>query len=467
MDFNTPLFLVFFSAFFIFYYFVARTRSQRLWLVAAGSLAFYGAWNIRFVPVLLGTGTANYFMGLGLAREENERRRKMRLVAGVAFNLAVLVLFKYACFFIENASSLGTILGSSRTWSAPAVLFPVGISFYTLQCIAYQTDVHRRTIEPSRRLRDFLAALTFFPRLAAGPFVRWADWLPQFDELKSADWHQIERAFLLISFGLVKKTVADLVSPIADGLFQTPGPHTALECWTGVLAFAGQIYGDFAGYTDIAIGCSLLLGFSIPPNFDLPYASISPIKFWRRWHISFSQWLYEYVYLPMALQYREHPALCLMVTVLLAGLWHGAKWTFVLYGIYHGILLAATYWSFMRIPERWASGRAWLPRVVMTAATFYFVLLGFAVFRAETVSQALDLWLSMHRATRPSAPTFDSGAPFCAAAAAVVFCHALDFAALKTEIGRRPVILWPATVAGFVFSFVFGYSGKVFVYFSF
>ena len=463
MEFNTPLFLEFFFAFYVLYFFAARTRSQRLWLIAAGSLVFYGAWDVRLVPILLAAGTANYFMARGLARETDERRGKLRLAAGVGFNLAVLVAFKYAGFFLKNGPSLG----ASRIWSPEAVLVPVGMSFYTLQCIAYQVDVHRRAIEPSRSFRDFLAALTFFPRLAAGPFVRWADWLPQFDELKSPDWRQVERAFLLISFGLVKKTVADLVSPFADALYQTPGPHSALASWTGVLAFAAQIYGDFSGYTDIAIGCSLLLGFSLPPNFDLPYLSISPVKFWRRWHASFSQWLYEYVYLPLALEFRGHPALCLMTTVLLAGLWHGTSWTFALYGVYNGMLLAATYWAFRRIPESWASGRARLPRAALTAATFYFIILGFVIFRAQTVSQAWELWRSLHGAITPTAPPLFSPRMLGAAVLALVFCHALDFAALRTERWRRSLVLWPAAAAGFAFSFVLGYSGKIFVYFKF
>ena len=450
MEFNTLQFLAFFLLFFVLYHFAARTRGQRLWLLVAGSLAFCGARNVRFVPVLIATGTANYFMALGLARQEDETRRKNRLAAGVAANLAWLVFFKNENFFLGNAPQ--------------GLLLPLGISFYTLQCIAYLADVRRRAIEPSRSLRDFLAALAFFPRLAAGPFVRWADWLPQFDELKPPDWRQVERAFLLISFGLAKKTVADLVSPIADALFRSPGPHSALESWTGALAFAGQLYGDFAGYTDIAIGCSLLLGFSVPPNFDLPFLAISPMQFWRRWHMSFTQWLYEYAYLPLALAYRKRPAFSLMATVLLVGLWHGSKWTFVFYGAYHGILLAATQWTYRRLPERWASGRAWLPRAIMTAATFYFVVLGFTMFRAETVSQGLGLWRSMHGAGLPSAPASDAGAMLAAAAAALVCCHALDFAARKAEVGEKPFVLWPATVVAFAFSFALDGLGKTFIY---
>lgn len=452
MNFNPALFLALFASFFILYHFVAVRRSARLWLIIAVSLVFYGSWSWRHVPVLVALGTVNFFMAPAIAGESDPRLKRRKLAAAVVLNAAPLIFFKF--------------LGLHRTAGVPSLLVPVGMSFYTLQCVSYVVDVYRGSLRPCASFPEFMAALTFFPRLAAGPLVRWAEWLPQFETPRILEWDAVERGFLLCACGVVKMTVGALLAPVADGIFSYASPASTPAAWTGVLAFAGQIYAEFSGYTDIAIGTSLLLGMTLPENFNLPYLSVSPIDFWRRWHMSFYTWLYEYIYLPLVLKYRARIFECLIATVLFAGLWHGAKWTFILYGLYHGLLLSGAYWLSSRRALRGLDPRRSRPlRVALTAATFYFVLLGFAIFRADTVGQAWGVWLCLHGAGGSGSWSRDSRVILALSAAALVFCHGLDWTVQKSKALKNGWVLWPATALGLAFYVIFGASRPNFSYF--
>ncbi|MFI5361374.1 MAG: MBOAT family O-acyltransferase [Elusimicrobiota bacterium] len=439
MPFGSPLFLVFFVAFFFLYYFAAARRNARLCLLIGGSAVFYGSWGWRFVPILGALGTVNFLMAPVIARASDPRGKRLLLAAVVALDAAPLLFFR----------------SLPRLAAVPSLLVPVGISFYTLQCVAYVVDVYRGSLRPAESFAEFMAALVFFPRLAAGPLARWPAWLPQFARPGVLDRSMVERGFLLAALGLLKMTIGDLLAPVADGLFAAPAAYSTLGAWTGLLAFAGQMYGQFAGYSDVAIGLALLLGFALPPNFDLPYLSASPIEFWRRWHISLSSWLYEYLYLPLALTFRAHAAACVFATVLFAGLWHGIRPTLALYGVYHALLLIGAYW-FFSLPAIRASGigRSGPARAAATALNMYLMLIGFVLFRAGTAGRAWDVWVLLHGGGR-FAGTPRELSTMAFAAAAVGVCHAIDWWA-RAGIPRSRWLLWPATALGFGVCFAFG-----------
>ena len=340
MLFNTLEFGVFFFAFFVLFHFVALTRSQRLWLITFGSCVFYCGWNYKYLPLLLGTALADFYIAREIGRDGTpDRRRKRLLFTSIALNLGVLGLFKYLDFGARSVFGLLHLLHLTQN-AAPVfgLVLPIRISFYTFQSMSYTIDVFKRELRARQKPLEFLAGVTFFPHLVAGPIIRASTLLPQFEKMPPLRGDAVERGFLLIGTGLLNKTVADMLGIAADRIFSA-GSHSGLQAWTGAIAFTAQVYGDFCGYTDIAIGCALLLGIELPPNFNLPYISSSPIDFWNRWHISFSHWLRDYLYIPLGWKRRR---LNLVITMVLGGLWHGANWTFVIWGAYHGVLLVVT-----------------------------------------------------------------------------------------------------------------------------
>jgi alginate O-acetyltransferase complex protein AlgI len=259
--------------------------------------------------------------------------------------------------------------------------------------------------------------------------------------------------------------VADLLAAPSDALFQASGAHSALEAWTGALAFTGQIYADFSGYTDIAIGVALLLGFVLPPNFDLPYLATSPIDFWRRWHLSLSTWLRDYLYIPLGGnrngRYRN-----LLLTMLLGGLWHGANWTFVLWGLYHGLLLVAAHLLVGRFPalkETPSAAVRWLKRL----GTLYLVVLGWVLFRADSVGTAFRVLRGMHAPSVASSFTWPAVLTLLFVVVGLVLCHAASALAEKTELRQRPIALWPVVATCLAVAMAIGMPGHSFIYFQF
>jgi alginate O-acetyltransferase complex protein AlgI len=282
MLFNTALFLWFFAAFFLLYSFVFLRHKPRIYLILVGSLVFYAGWNYRFIPLLVFSGVVDYAVALGLERTTRQRRRSWLLAASVATNLGILATFKYANFALESVANLAAALGYSVSLPTLSVVLPVGISFYTFQSMSYTIDVYRGRMRARRGLLPFVAALAFFPQLVAGPILRASNILPQLERLPRPSWEGTRHGLVLITAGLVKKALADLLAAPVATAFDGAGAVSWVETATGVIAFAGQIYGDFSGYSDIAIGLGLLLGFRIPLNFRLPYFATSPVDFWRR-----------------------------------------------------------------------------------------------------------------------------------------------------------------------------------------
>jgi len=326
-------------------------------------------------------------------RSGSTSQRRALIWLALAGNLAVLGYFKYYDFFVSSTDNMATVVGLDLPFSLKTIVLPVGISFFTFMAISYVVDAYRGDFQPTT-LEKFAVYLSFFPHLVAGPIVRPGELIPQLETPRDPRRVDTSRAFYLIATGLFKKVVIAnyLASSIVDQVFAAPGQHSSLEILIAVYAYAVQIYADFSGYTDIAIGIALLLGFSFPQNFDSPYAAVSVQDFWRRWHMTLSRWLRDYVYIPLGGNRRGSVATYrnLMLTMLIGGLWHGAAWTFVVWGGLHGAALAGERWWRERrgAPAPRATGwPLWRARIL----TFHFVCLAWIFFRSDSFASAWDM----------------------------------------------------------------------------
>jgi alginate O-acetyltransferase complex protein AlgI len=385
MIFASSVFLYVFLPAFLLLYFVAP-RSLRTLTIALGSYFFYGWWRPPFVILMLVSTVVDYLCGnrIAAAKMRGGRGRGW-LLCSLITNLGLLGYFKYANFGVATFNALLASWGFEEVrWTA--VILPVGISFYTFQTLSYTIDVYRGEVAPSKRFTDFMAYVAMFPQLVAGPIVRYRDMEKQLQEFRPS-WSWFDHGVLLFQCGLVKKVlIADMLDPVAREAFAGTHALGAIDAWTGVLAFTLQLYFDFSGYSDMAIGLGLMLGFRFPINFDGPYRSVSVTEFWRRWHISLSTWLRDYLYISLGgnRKGRMRTYVNLMLTMLLGGLWHGANWTFIAWGGYQGFWL---------VVERLAGGRpfyALAPRAVRVAVTFLIVVVGWVFFKAATIGDAAD-----------------------------------------------------------------------------
>jgi len=342
MVFNSLTFVAFFIVMLILHNLPFSWKVKKINLLLA-SYIFYAAWNPPFILLLWLSTVIDFFVGRALYTQENKHKRKVLLVVSLIGNLGMLCFFKYGGFLLENFTQLVNLFGMDFHPAKPNIILPAGISFYTFTTLCYTVDMYKRKSEPVKKLLDFSLFVTFFPHLVAGPIVRPPQLVPQFETARSATRQQLLQGLLLLSLGLFMKVVlADsmLASP-ADTVFNAHGPLNTLDAWMGVLAFSGQIFFDFAGYSTCAIGVASCLGFVLPDNFLYPYAAIGFSDFWRRWHITLSAWLRDYLYIPLGgnRNGRFRTYFNLMITMLLGGLWHGANWTFVVWGALHGFYL--------------------------------------------------------------------------------------------------------------------------------
>jgi alginate O-acetyltransferase complex protein AlgI len=374
---------------------MARQPVWRPFMLVA-SYVFYAWWDWKFVFLLASSTIANHVLAVAIHREERPRLRRGYLFTAIAFDLGLLGYFKYAGFFVSSAENFLANLGISAGSSVVHVALPVGISFYTFMAISYVVDTYRRELEPASFPR-FAVFLSLFPHLVAGPIVRASELLPQLERPRDSRRVDTTRAYYLILTGLFLKVVIanHLATHIVDDVFAAPNDHSSLETLLGVYGYAVQIFADFCGYTNIAIGVALLLGFEFPQNFAAPYTAVSLQDFWRRWHMTLSRWLRDYLYFPLGgnrkgklLTYRN-----LLLTMLLGGLWHGAAWTFVAWGGIHGVGLAI---GRLRRDVRQAFGRPDPPdtalrRLVARVVTFHIVCFGWIFFRADSFGRAWDV----------------------------------------------------------------------------
>src|SRR5215831_3501600 len=390
MLFNSLTFVVFF-AIVVAAYWSIRSWNARKNLLVISSYIFYGAWKPPFAVLLFSTTAMDFWVGRQMSRAQGRRSRRSWLIASLCMNLSMLGFFKYGNFLLENFQWLLARIGIVYQPPHLDILLPVGISFYTFHSLSYTLDIYRGVLRPTKSLRDFVLAVSFFPQLVAGPIVRAGDFLPQLLHPPRLKNGQFLWGLALMTMGLFEKIVlADtLLSGSADRIFGYPGPLVALDSWAGVLAFAGQIFFDFAGYSLCAIGAALTLGFHLKDNFRFPYAAIGFSDFWRRWHISLSTFLRDYLYIPLGgNQVRPfRAALNLVIVMFLGGLWHGAAWTFVVWGLLHGSYLVIEHASRALFGKQaWAQTSA--VKLLLGFVTFFAVCIAWVFFRAPDFTVA-------------------------------------------------------------------------------
>lgn len=394
MLFNTLQFWVFFACV-LCVYALLRRKAQNVFLLLA-SYFFYACWDWRFLGLLLLSSTTDWFLGNAIARSRGTPRAKAWVGMSVLINLVFLGYFKYFNFFVSSADTVLVALGLAPTTFRLDVVLPVGISFYTFQSISYIVDIYRGEIEPARDPVEFALFVAFFPHMVAGPIMHSSALLPQMQRDRRMRWTDISSGFNLAMWGLFKKVVvADNLAAIAGPVFRREMGMRPGTIHVGALAFAFQIYCDFSGYTDIARGVARIMGFKLMDNFKYPYFATSITDFWRRWHISLSSWLRDYLYIPLGgsrhgtgQTYRN-----LFLTMLLGGLWHGAAWNYVIWGAYQGVLL---------VLERLVGGKRWIAEwtqaqtlwaravwALRVLICFHLILVGWIIFRAESVG---PLW---------------------------------------------------------------------------
>ncbi len=412
MLFPTAIFALFFGVVFTLNWMTVPYVRLRKGILLAGSLIFYGYWSWKFALMLLTSALMNHYFAVCIYRSANAKTRRRWMIWGVGLNLLVLGIFKYAGFLFAKflvplavplCSRFGTTdqlieLQLNVLPFIAKIVLPVGISFYTFQALSYVVDVYRGKIEPAKHVVDFANYLAFFPQLVAGPIVRASDLLPQMERLPGYDVKiNTGMAGTFVLMGLFKKIVIAnwLAGNLADPVFSMPEDYAAFDTILGVYAYAVQIYCDFSAYSDIAVGCAMLLGFTFPFNFNAPYFASTLQDFWRRWHISLSTWLRDYLYIPLGGSRcgKVRIAINLMTTFVLGGLWHGAAWKFVLWGFYHG-----AYLSVERVFLKRIKGSTRLSRTLGRIWIFQVVCVSWVLFRATDMISAQEIFRGVFRA---------------------------------------------------------------------
>jgi alginate O-acetyltransferase complex protein AlgI len=467
-----------FALFFVVVYAAYRVLPHRgqNWLLLGASYYFYGSWDWRFLSLLIGSTIVDFFVARYLAREEAPSRRKRALILSLVFNLGMLGFFKYFEFFEDSLVRLGRTVGWEFDPFTLDILLPIGISFYTFMTISYVIDVYRREIAPTRSLLDFAVFVAYFPHLVAGPILRASLLLPQIERPRTITTEQIASGLWLIGWGCFQKMfVADNLAPLVDTVFGPSATPTGADVLVASWAFAFQIYGDFAGYSNIARGTSRLMGIELNVNFLFPYFVVSPQAFWRNWHISLSTWLRDYLYIPLGGNRGNswNTNRNLMITMALGGLWHGAAWTFVIWGLYQGAVLVVA-----RAIQRWA-GRAGVAiprgltaaRVLLALLMFQVTCYGWLIFRAQSVDQLARFTRLLFTDLTPTAATWQSlFIPMLTVVAPLLAVHAYQAHRGAEEAPMRlPLVArYSLYVAVFYAVLLWGdFEGAQFIYFQF
>jgi alginate O-acetyltransferase complex protein AlgI len=474
--FNSPEFLVFLPLVLLGYYLLPH-RGQNAFLVIASAI-FYASWDWRFLFPLLFSTTVDFLcaarMQTSIEQGQPSSARRKYLLFSLVTNLGLLGFFKYCNFFVDSVHDLGELLGLHLPVPTLRVILPIGISFYTFQALSYTIDVYRGKLHSARSFWDFFLAVLFFPHLVSGPIQRAANLIAQVVQPRHTTWTQVEDGLHLMIWGFFKKVVvADGLAPIVNQIFHA-AHVTGGEALTAAYAFAFQIFCDFSGYTDIARGVAKLMGFEFVLNFNLPYFATNPSDFWKRWHISLSSWLRDYLYIPLGgsrngtlLTYRN-----LMLTMILGGLWHGAAWNFVIWGFYHGMLLAGHRLaepSLERL-ERCAPGIWRTPWFLLRVfVMFQLTCYGWLLFRATSFAQIADMSIALlHPLDAIPTETLRRVALLCAPVIAV---QTLQYRTRRLEFMRQPWLPAAGKAALYAlliyFTLFHGAAPKAFVYFQF
>lgn len=396
MLFCTKEFFLFFLVVFTLYWTMPWKRA-RVYLLLAASFYFYASWSFELARLIVISTTIDYLLARGIESSRSSRKRKLLLTINIVGNLSLLCYFKYANFFLDSLKQALTAAGYDAAWSPLNILLPIGISFYTFEAISYMVDVYHGKTPAEKNLAHFQLFILFFPHLVAGPIVRGRDFLPQVGRGKRWSWPRMQVGVQLFLLGVFKKlAIADRMAQFVDPVFKNPELFGTSAVWVAAIAYALQIYCDFSGYTDMALGIAHMLGYKLNLNFNMPYLAVNVSDFWRRWHISLSSWLRDYLFIPLGGSRGTHWKVCrnLMITMALGGLWHGTNWTFVVWGILHGAFLIVH-----RFFRAFCEHRLRLQALLTTsggtllrcALTFLCVLVAWVFFRAETFGHAAEL----------------------------------------------------------------------------
>ena len=403
MLFNSLDFLAFLPIVFLLYWFVFCKRKWQNLLIIIASYVFYGWWDWRFLVLIALTSSCSFASGLLLERYQGQRwRQQIVSASNIVLNIGILGVFKYYNFFVENLDALLSLMGYHLDWVTMSVILPVGISFYTFQALSYTIDVYQKKLSATHDIVEFFAYISFFPQLVAGPIERATNLLPQFQQERNFDYAKAVDGCRQMLWGFLKKLViADNCAAVVNDYWENYADQPGLTLFLLGVLFTFQIYCDFSGYSDIAIGCARLFGFNLMRNFNFPYFSRSIPEFWRRWHISLTTWFRDYIYFPLGGSRCDKWKIIRNVFIVwgISGLWHGANWTFVCWGLFHATLLA--FYNLFGISTKYKNVVAYghsLPsftEALQIALTFFFAVIGWIIFRAETMSQAVAFFSAM------------------------------------------------------------------------
>lgn len=486
MIFNSTQFVVFFICFFILYWIVLKKnlKLQNL-LILAGSYVFYGWWDWRFLFLLIGSTLLNYYLGIYIAKTENAKKRKLLVYTGLLQGLAGLIFFKYYNFFITSFADAFGAFNIHLNVHTLQIILPLGISFYTFRTISYLLDVDKNKIKPTKDWVVFFTYVCFFPGLISGPIDKAQLLIPQLEKKRTFDKIQIIDGMHQILWGLFKKiVVADNCATVANQIFDNYKSLPATSLLLGALFYTLQLYADFSGYSDMAVGIARLLGFNITKNFNFPFFAQNIAEYWRRWHMSLTSWLTEYVFTPLSIKFRDYGktglALAIIINFTICGIWHGANWTYVLFGFLHGcyfipLIIKGT------MNKKTKKGKASLLPSFLEfrniAATFIIVMLTNVVFRADSISHAADYFkhiFSLSLFTAPVLANITSTVTILVISVIALFVewmqrnkeHGLQFSpagsALKSylRVSFICVLIWAIVLWG-------AFGNKTFIYFQF
>ena len=471
MLFNSLSFVVFLVIVLALYYAKILNWNNKKRMLLLASYVFYGLWNPPLIILLWISTVVDWTAGKRLAIEDNPQKRKFWLLLSMFVNLGFLAFFKYGDFLLENFVSLLNTVGVDFQAMPMDIILPMGISFYTFQTMSYTIDLYKRKIEPARTFLDFALYVTFFPQLVAGPIVRAKDLITQFYEEKRVTYNQFVWGIFLLTIGVFQKVVlADtLLSETADDVFGSSKLLYGIDAWIGTLAFSGQIFFDFAGYSTCAIGIALMLGITLPDNFRYPYASLGFSDLWGRWHISLSSWLRDYLYIPLGGNRHgiTRMYVALMLTMLLGGLWHGAAWTFMIWGGLHGTYLILEKLQKQYVPFKITKWNG----IFLSFLTFSCVNITWVFFRAREFDTAWNMIKSMFYMQSNSEKILDSFTiiKVCIVIGILFLCHWIMRNTSMKEVAQKtsPWVLGVFWAILFFLIVIAQGSGEQFIYFQF
>lgn len=471
MIFNSLTFIVFFAVVHCIYALPLswEKRKVHLWL---SSYVFYAAWNPPFVVLLWISTCIDWFAGRKIAATDSRAKKRYFLSLSLATNLGLLGYFKYGGFLLETFTTILQNFGGEYQPPSPNIILPVGISFYTFQSLSYSLDIYRGKLQPWSKFHDFAFFVTFFPQLVAGPIVRAVDFLPQCLTPRRATRRQMGWGITLLVLGLFEKVIlADtIMAPVADHVYGNSAAAGTVDAWSGVLAFSGQLFFDFSGYSLCAIGVAMTFGFVLPDNFRFPYAAVGFSDFWRRWHISLSTWLRDYLYISLGGNRKGElrTYVNLMLTMLLGGLWHGASWTYVVWGGLHGLYLAVERYLSTLVGDTVILKNS-VVRLMLGLATFFLVTITYVFFRARQFGDAFELLGAMFSWRRAElVEVGDSLQVFVVTAALLAGHGLLRNTSLEYVASKTPVVVRMAVVGAAVLTLSLHTGGeRAFIYFQF